>query len=44
VDGSYRIEGAALDQRLCLLHGCGGRCASARSFRHHILPRHENAA
>jgi hypothetical protein len=40
VDGSYRIEGAALDQRLCLLHGCAAGCACARSLLAIILPRH----
>ncbi|KJF76049.1 stationary phase inducible protein CsiE, partial [Klebsiella aerogenes] len=33
MDGSYRIEGAALDQRLCLLHALrrGYACARIRS-------------
>lgn len=39
VDGSYRIEGAALDQRLCLLHALRRGCASAHSSLIIILPR-----
>jgi transcriptional antiterminator len=39
VDGSYRIEGAAIDQRLCLLHGLRRALRLCPHFiSHHFTP------
>ncbi len=39
VDGSYRIEGAALDQRLCLLHALRRGLRLCPQFvNHHFTP------
>ncbi|VEA30723.1 stationary phase inducible protein CsiE [Salmonella enterica subsp. enterica] len=43
-NGCYRIEGTALDQRLCLLHCSGAACVYARpSSRKQFTPALKNA-
>lgn len=43
-DGSYRMEGAALDQRLCLLHGCAAAAPVPAFCQPPFYPGIENAA
>ncbi len=38
-NGCYRIEGTALDQRLCLYTGSGAACVYARPSSRNSLPR-----